>query len=138
MKIRKAELTDSEQINKLSVYLGYEIVADDIALKRLSRLLRSDNDNVYVAEIEGEIVGWLHSFKAYRLASDGFNEIGGMVVEPTRRNLGIGKKLVAHALEVDSGKWRVRCNINRAQTHEFYKKSGFKSTKSQHIFENFL
>ncbi|MBD1556103.1 GNAT family N-acetyltransferase [Vibrio sp. S9_S30] len=44
------------------------------------------------------IAGWLHCFQALRLASESYYEIGGIVVCPSARQLGIGKSLIEHAI----------------------------------------
>lgn len=136
--IRLAVISDSEQLNAISVHLGYGQVPESKAQERLSYLLNSENDSVYVAEENGVLVGWIHCFKASRLASDSFFEIGGMVVSPSNRDRGIGKKLVHHVMKERPGKWRVRCNSKRDETHQFYEKIGFTISKSQLVFENCL
>ena len=133
--IRLAAISDSDQINSLSIHLGYEQVSESKSKARLLELLDSENDLVYVAEDNGVLVGWIHYFKACRLASDSFYEIGGMVVSPAKRKLGIGKKLVNHVMKQSPGKWRVRCNSKRVETHQFYQKVGFKNSKAQYVFE---
>jgi N-acetylglutamate synthase-like GNAT family acetyltransferase len=98
VNIRLAAISDSDQINSLSVHLGYEQVSDSKAQERLRELLNSENDSVYVAEDNAGLVGWFHCFKALRLASNSFFEIGGMVVNPSNRRRGFGKKIVRYAL----------------------------------------
>jgi GNAT superfamily N-acetyltransferase len=138
VNIRLAAISDSDQINSLSVHLGYEQVSDSKAQERLRELLNSENDSVYVAEDNAGLVGWFHCFKALRLASNSFFEIGGMVVNPSNRRRGFGKKIVRYALSENPGNWRVGCNSKRDEAHQFYERIGFTNSKTQYVFENRL
>jgi len=136
--IRTATLADSKSINALSLYLGYDSTSQEVADERLRYLLQSTNDKVWVFEESDIILGWIHSFKAYRVASGMFYEIGGLVVDPNTRKKGIGRKLVEFAVKQAAAQnieLRVRCNAQRQETHQFYEKLGFSSTKTQHVFK---
>lgn len=133
--VREARLEDSVRINAVSRYLGYKEQSNEMARDKLSQILSSKTDNVYVAEHNGVVVGWLHLFLSLRLASPDFYEIGGLVVSPEYRRQGIGQALVAHVADRHNGKVRVRCNDKRVETHEFYEAIGFKGIKVQRIFE---
>lgn len=134
LAIRCAVTTDAGVISELASSLGYEQVADSIAKQRLDRLINSNLDNVYVAQLENQIVAWLHCFYASRLASDSFYEIAGLVVSPSVRRQGVGRELVKYAMEQQPGTWRVRCNGERHQAHRFYQSLAFKKAKQQYIF----
>lgn len=136
--VRQAEQKDYKAINALAEGLGYESVDDQIALSRLIILLKSENDQVWVYERDKELVGWIHTFIAFRLASKAFLEIGGLVVNAKHRRSGIGSKLVHFVIDDADKKGlqvRVRCNISREGTLNFYKSLGFQSLKSQNILE---
>jgi N-acetylglutamate synthase-like GNAT family acetyltransferase len=136
--IRTATLKDAKSINSLSLHLGYESTPHDIAEERLQCLLESANDEVWVFEESSIILGWIHVFKAYRVASSSFNEIGGLVVNPKVRKKGIGRKLVEFAAKQatnQSIELRVRCNSQREETHQFYIKAGFTNSKAQYVFK---
>ena len=133
--IRLATEADAEGINQVSSYLGYSELSDDKAKDKLFQMCTSTSDEVYVCEMSGNIVGWLHLFYARRLASDDFYEIGGLVVHPEFRVKGIGRALVAHVLETHKGKLRVRCNEKRLESHQFYEAIGFVRKKAQCVFE---
>jgi len=83
--IRTATLAESKSINALSLHLGYESTSQEVADERLRCLLQSTNDKVWVFEELGIILGWIHTFKAYRVASGMFYEIGGLVVDSKTR-----------------------------------------------------
>jgi GNAT superfamily N-acetyltransferase len=136
--IREAQILDSESIAQLSIELGYEQNSVIETENRLNYLLQSKNDKVYVAIQDSIILGWIHAFISYRLESDPFTEIGGLVVSSNCRGQGIGKLLVSkinswsEKLEYNI---RVRCNSKRTSSHKFYEKIAFNNIKTQHVFE---
>lgn len=133
--IRVADQSDAQQINKVAKYLGYDALPEAQAYEKLELLINSSQDHVYVAEVEGEIVGWSHIVYAPRLASESFYEIVGLVVVPKNREKGIGRCLVDYALEHLNAKFRVRCHEKRTESHQFYESIGFKKKKTQYVFE---
>jgi len=136
--IRKAMLSDSREINKLSEELGYHEVSQDTAYNRLSAVLESNSDGLWVYEEDAQLKGWIHFFIVNKVASPPFVEIGGLVVSAQYRRNGVGKNLInfvkarAAASEM---KVRVRCNAKRIQTHKFYQAMGFATVKNQLVFE---
>ncbi|MCG7547561.1 GNAT family N-acetyltransferase [Pseudoalteromonas sp. Of7M-16] len=135
--VRTAKMTDLQQIHYLSNFLGYENASMEQAQLRLEYLLESNNDDVWVFDQNGRVGGWIHAFKAHRVASKMVYEIGGLVVDPKIRNQGIGKQLVEHVYQVaieQNTELRVRCNEKRIETHHFYLKLGFSESKTQHVF----
>jgi N-acetylglutamate synthase-like GNAT family acetyltransferase len=138
MKIRAATPEDASAINSLSMQLGYSNVAVDTGYNRLAELLALDSNRVWVAEKNCEILGWLHAFIALRVASNDFIEIGGLVVSPNHRKLGIGKSLTHQALVWAQEKQlalRVRCNLKRQEALNFYEAIDFVKVKEQRVFE---
>ncbi|HAS6050811.1 MULTISPECIES: GNAT family N-acetyltransferase [Vibrio] len=133
--IRSASESDASGINEVSEHLGYSQLSSTESTTKLHELLNSTQDQVFVAEWQGRIIGWLHLFYARRLASDNFFEIGGLVVSPESRGHGVGRALVQHAQAKDLGKLRVRCNEKRLDAHNFYKSIGFNSNKVQRVFQ---
>lgn len=130
--------TQVRQICALTSQLGYENSQASMH-KQLEALLASKIDGIFVAIAEEKTVGWIHC--GYRLTLEGppFVEILGLVVDVTFRKQQIGKKLIeavknwSQAFEID--KIRVRCNIKRLESHEFYKSTGFEETKRQVVFD---
>ncbi|MCB0745812.1 MAG: GNAT family N-acetyltransferase, partial [Ignavibacteriae bacterium] len=76
--IRNAEIKDSESITELSNQLGYETLNTDIQ-NRLNTILKHPENCVYVATVNGKVIGWIHGFYSMRVESDFFVEIGGLV-----------------------------------------------------------
>ncbi|HPF98043.1 MAG TPA: GNAT family N-acetyltransferase [Mangrovimonas sp.] len=139
--IRNAEIKDSESITELSNQLGYETLNTDIQ-NRLNAILKHPENCVYVATVNGKVIGWIHGFYSMRVESDFFVEIGGLVVSENSRKNGIGKKLVDKVIEwtelKNCRKVRVRCNVTRTESHRFYEKIGFEINKEQKIFNKHL
>lgn len=136
--IRYALESDASGIYVVSKHLGYAELSLSEFLSKLHELLTSTHDQVYVAESGGQIIGWLHLFYARRLASDSFFEICGLVVLPEARGKGIGKALVKYAISENKGKFRVRCNELRKESHKFYEAIGLGSNKLQRVFQTGL
>jgi len=134
MHSRDATLADASAINSVSRALGYTPLSDTEAQAQLEALMASPDDRVYVAEVDQRVVGWVHVFRARRVASLPFHEIGGLAVDPACRRQGIGRALVQHACSQFEGPVRVRCRDDRTETHSFYEALGFTATKGQRVF----
>jgi len=133
--IRPAINSDAIGINDISNYLGYSELSDIEAKDKLFQLLDSNDNQIFVVEVNGRVIAWLHLFLARRLASEDFFEIGGLVVDPDYRRQGLAAALVKYVENGRKGKLRVRCNETRRETHQFYEACGFNNTKVQRIYE---
>jgi GNAT superfamily N-acetyltransferase len=135
--IRMAKMEDAEVIASLSNQLGYVTNQEEIT-KRLQSILGHSENVVYVATYLGKVVGWIHGFYSLRVESDPFVEIGGLVVDEAHWKMGFGKMLILRIVEwaehFDCKKIRVRSNITRVESHEFYLRIGFTLSKEQKIF----
>lgn len=136
--IRNAELRDSNSIAELSHQLGYKSEYATM-LKRLTEILDHDDNCVFVAFEDKNLVGWIHGFYSRRVESDSFIEIGGLVVGENYRKNGVGKMLVEEIIKwadlKECKKVRVRSNTIRTESHIFYQKLGFEINKEQKIFD---
>ena len=139
--IRNAEIKDSAAIAELSNQLGYKTQNTAIQ-NRLIKIIGNPDHCVYVATESGKVVGWIHGFYSLRVESDFFVEIGGLVVSENYRNTGIGRKLVYKVIEWtefrNCTKIRVRCNVIRKESHQFYEHIGFELSKEQKVFHKQL
>lgn len=135
--IRQAETDDAHSIAALSDQLGYP--ADTRQIKaRLETILSLPDNCVYVAVLQEKIVGWIHGFHTFRVESDDFVEIAGLVVDETTRKMGLGTALIEHVQTWAQTKGctslRVRCNTMRTESHKFYLHLGFSESKEQKVF----
>lgn len=141
IKIQIVKSNDVTSLSYLVFQLGYS--GDDTKTSnRLSKILKQNDHCVYTAEVNEQIVGWIHAFITYRVESDAFVEIGGLVVDDKHRKQGIGKALVDAVIdwakEKNMPKVRVRCNIIRDDAHAFYEQIGFEKKKEQNIFDKII
>ena len=136
--IRLATISDGDAVLALAEYLGYKARDLAMATGEYRRILNSDSDWLFVFTSELSLTGWIHLFQANRIASSSFIEIGGLVVHPDFRRQGIGRQLVQHAGDFAVKRkmaLRVRSNIKREETRQFYLNSGFSIRKSQNMFQ---
>lgn len=128
---------DTRAVAMLAQQLGYD--GDPAAMaQRLLALRASSEHAVWVAEQAGRVQGWVHVFRAMRVESDPFAEIGGLVVEQQMRGTGLGRLLVQACADWARAqglvRLRVRTNTQRLATHQFYQHLGFAALKSQQVF----
>lgn len=139
--IRTITEQDAAIITEQTMQLGYLLSEIEI-IENIRQILSDPNHTAFVAYSGGEVIGWMHVFKAFRIESKSFVEIGGLVVDVNHRKQGIGKMLVAKAgewaKENHIGRLRVRCNTKRVEAHQFYRALGFTESKEQKIFETNL
>jgi predicted N-acetyltransferase YhbS len=137
--LRKPDTGDEKPLADLCGELGYPSSAREI-VERLSRFLDRQDHFVLVATDDSDTpVGWIHAFIVHRLETETVVEIGGIVVSEKHRGTGIGIELVRKAEEWAVAQKvraiRVRSNIVRARAHGFYKRAGYKQTKTSHVFQ---
>lgn len=139
MEIRLAISNDAKAIADVASALGYQnTVSEERAVKRLEPLLLSSNDKVWVAEFNGQLIGWLHAQHAFRAASADFIEILGLSVSDQVRLKGVGRALVEKAKEWALNEkivLRVRTNDTRDGAKKFYTALGFSVAKTQSVFQ---
>ena len=139
MDIRRANIKDAQMIAHIASVLGYQQdTGDNLAIQRLQHLLSSQYDCIWVAERDGNVIGWLHAQHAFRAASKDFIEILGLSVDPEVRLQGAGRALVEQAKEWALEKniaLRVRTNETRDVAKKFYVALEFSLTKTQCVFQ---
>ena len=136
--IRAARSTDTARIAVLTEQLGYPATEADIRT-RLSTLGARGDHAFYVAEVDGEVAGWIGVRTDLSLEGGGYAEIVGLVVDERRRSKGLGEDLVRAAelwaRERGATKLRVRSNVIRERAHKFYERLGYTITKRQAVFD---
>jgi len=139
--LRRARPTDATALAALSSQLTSPSSEDALG-DRLAQLTRSQTGRVYVAEHEGEVVGWIQVMRLELLVSDVGAAIVGLVVDNERRHLGIGKRLVARAerwcREQGCRIVIVRSRSHREGAHRFYERLGYEHHKTQVAFRKEL
>ena len=138
LTLRLLESTDADAVSALLPDLGYEATPDQVA-RRLAALRAWPDQEAFVAEIDGRVVGLCHVQGVRMLASDGYAEIQALVVSAARQGEGLGRKLVAHACDWAFARGydrvRLRSNVVRDEAHAFYEHLGFEKAKASYAFE---
>jgi GNAT superfamily N-acetyltransferase len=137
MTVRPASSNDVPGMAALSGVLGY--VATPSAFDaRLQRVLSRAEDIVLVADLDRQVVGWLHGSEQPLLTSDRSAEILALVVDGTQRRRGVGRQLIAAFEAWCSARGIVqvcvRSNVVRPESHAFYERLGYDRVKSQHVY----
>jgi GNAT superfamily N-acetyltransferase len=139
--VRKARTTDAAGVAELSGVLGYPVDRDAMQ-RRLERLGGCEEHVVFVAEISGEVVGWVHGVEHEFLVAGRVGEICGLVVAEGRRTSGVGRRLVDAIEQWARGRGleqvSVRSNVARIESHPFYEKVGYARLKTQHVYRKRL
>ena len=135
LQTREITLSDASAAGELSGDLGYP-ASPEVMQQRIASL--SADHVVYVACLDGEVVGWIDVSLTHHLQSDPRAEIGGLVVSSKVRSRGIGRVLVASAeqwaLERGLNSVVVRSQIAREAAHNFYLREGYARTKTSAVF----
>lgn len=135
--VRLARAEDAAAIAPLSAQLGYPVTIAEI-VSRLATILPDPAQLVSVAEVSGEVVGWIHAARYLTLESGSAVEIRGLVVDEHHRGMGLGRALLRHAEDWaragGAGAVRLRTNIIRIDAHAFYRHLGYSVVKTQHAF----
>lgn len=139
--VRAIDASDADAAARLSGELGYPV--DEAVMRvRLERLHDLRDHGVFVACVNGEVVGWVHVSAVVHLQSEPRAEIGGLVVADKSRSQGVGARLVARAeaWARDAGLSQivVRSQVMREAAHRFYVREGYARTKTSAVFSKSL
>jgi len=139
IEICEASIENATEISHLTNELGY--AKNEVKTKEwLNYLLNSENHFVLVAlDNSKQVCGWAVIEKRISLESGFKAEITGLIVGKEYRRFGIGQQLVSMAISwaknLQLTRVVVRSNVQREESHEFYKNIGFKFKKSAHNYE---
>lgn len=138
MIIREWEPEDLDELVQLNYQWGYETNKDLVAAN-LQRIKGLNNAEVFVAENELQVAGFIYVMEHIIIGGLPFAEVHGLVVNEKIRRQGIGKALIEKAKSwgkaKDLNKLRLRTNIKREETNAFYPKIGFSIIKKQNVYE---
>lgn len=134
MNTRKAEINDASAISKICTDdLGYKCTVELVS----DRLKNIDGkrETVYVAEIDGTVVGYIHAEIYNTLYYESMINILGIAVSSDYRRKGIGRALLSRAEEwgKENGVKIARLNSggSRKEAHNFYRAMGYDDKKMQ-------
>ena len=135
--IRIAVTADAGDIAQLGNQLGYDLDTPETA-ERIRRILLQNDQRVFVAEVNGALVGWVHAIFAEYFESGAFVLIGGLVVDKNHRRQGIAGMLMSSAEEWARERGclvvRLTSSSTRTGAHRFYERIGYEHIKTQYAF----
>src|SRR5690348_18257485 len=91
LTLRLLQSYDADALVGLLPDLGYEATADQV-VRRLAALREWPDQEAFVAEIDGAIVGLCHVQGVRMLISEGYAEIQALVVSAARQGEGLGDR----------------------------------------------
>lgn len=139
--VRAAVAADAEALARLSGELGYPTTATDVEVRR-GAIEHSPEHALLVAEVDGDVLGWLHACVVHSIKYERYVEIRGLVVDARARSHSLGAQLLAEA-----ERWarshgialvRVRSQVMRERAHRFYERAGYTAIKQQKVFDKRL
>jgi len=133
--IREASLSDAEAIWMLNcTEMGYPFPLD-ATFDKLEKLLRRGSDKIYVATIDGAVVGYVHANDYDVIYAPHMKNIMGIAVAQEHKHKGIGKALLQQVelWAADTGATGIRLvsGTSRTGAHEFYRRCGYSGDKEQ-------
>ncbi len=132
IEVRPATADDAAGLVPLIAAMGYEVTAAEVE-RRIREL--PAGDAVLVAVDEGRVCGWCHVYRSHSLIVGQRAEIAGLAVDPGHQGGGVGGALLRHAEEWAAGNGievvHLRSGSERGAAHEFYRKQGYSSVKTQ-------
>ena len=129
VSIRDIKSDDFTSLTDLLGELGYPSAQENVT-DRLNKIMNDSSFKTFVAEVNGQAVGFIGLCKSYAYEKDGcYVRIVALVVNQQYRNCGIGTKLISSA-----EKWAndekafavgVASGIQRKEAHAFYNNRGY-------------
>jgi ribosomal protein S18 acetylase RimI-like enzyme len=132
MKIRSATISDHPAISKLLTQLGYP-GSESFLKENLERMLAQSNSQVLVAELDGQVVGFIaFDFLTQLVVKGDFVRISCFAVDESARSLGVGKILEDQLTELAKERncdWiEVHCHSRRINAHRFYERQDYQES----------
>jgi len=145
MEIRAATEFDCSEIAAISSALGYPSSREEVE-RRFAQLREHPKGHgifVSLRREDSRVLGWVHVYGVHLLESEGYAEIGGLVVLREFRRLGAGRALMAASEEwAKSHQFsnvRLRSGMHRVdEAHLFYGSVGYLAAKQSMMFRKDL
>ena len=136
--IRPAERGDAAAICGInSTSLGYDYPLE-LTRRSLEHILAHGEDCVFVAEREGEVLGYIHGQPYYTLYHAPLANVLALSVASGAQKGGVGRALLARledwAREKGFSGVRLSSGMERAGAHIFYERCGYRHIKSHKTF----
>jgi len=141
INIREAQINDIRFIALLCDQLGYSTEIEDLSL-RLKKISDISHHVIFIAELDHQVVGWIHVYLCPLLISGFQAQLGGLVVHEDFRCRGIGKELLQQAEYWARSRGclylSVLSNITRIETHQFYEDLDYQKIKTELVLRKKL
>ena len=138
MRLRKLTPEDAAAVAALCTQMGYS-VDESQAGERLQAIEGRADHHLIGADLEGQLVGWVHVHADWSIEGGHEAELHGLVVDEMQRGLGIGRALIGEAAEwafkKECSRLRVRTNVTRMRAGDFYRRAGFREMKRQLVLD---
>lgn len=132
---RRAILADADALRRLNAAdLGYDHPLEAVE-SALRQVLASERDALFVAEVDGAVVGYVHAEEYRLIYLPLLVNVLGLAVASDRRRLGAGRALMdaveAWARQRGASGVRLVSGTTRGDAHRFYAELGFEPVKTQ-------
>lgn len=136
--LRDAVAEDYAAITEINrIAFGYDYPADKTRA-RLSLILTKPENRLFVAEEDGEVIGYIHGANYDCSYCGPLKNILAIAVLPERQGKGAGRLLLTRleewAREEGCEGVRLVSGMNRAEAHKFYAHCGYALRKEQKNF----
>lgn len=140
--IRKCRIEDAAAIQRINAEdLGYDYSPEETK-EKLTMLLASDKDMIFVAEVDGEVAGYVHANDYDLIYAPSMKNIMGIAVSGKCRRMGIGRALLEKveqwAAQTGTKGVRLVSGGTRLGAHEFYRRQGYGEGRQQLNFKKWL
>ncbi|TDL69344.1 GNAT family N-acetyltransferase [Paenibacillus amylolyticus] len=142
--VREIHITDYQDICLLNRDFNSDLsyFSEEKVKEKIEIITRETKDKIFVFELHGEIVGYIHGSRYELLFADPLINVLGFVVKEGYRNQGIGSKLMDYLEHWARGESysgiKLLSHPSREQAHRLYQKRGYQFTKDQKNFIKFL
>ena len=133
--IREAVTSDANAIWRLNNNeMGYQYPLED-TVQNMTKLLSSSADKIFVAVLDGSVVGYVHANNYDLLYAPHMKNIMGIAVSSEYKQKGIGRALLQQvenwARETGASGIRLVSGAIRTDAHAFYRSCGYSGNKEQ-------
>jgi len=142
--VRKANIEDAPVLLDLTAQLGYK-VSLSLLTQHLRAYLQDPDRSLFVAEIDGDVVGYIAMDAAFTFHREGKHvRVVSLVVDRLHRGRGLGKLLLqsAEIWAKEQNGWVIELTSSSARekdgTHDFYTKQGYLKNGSQAYFRKLM
>ncbi len=139
LQIRQCEVTDAPAIQVLNAMeMRYDYPLDKTR-EKLQQLLQSGADKIFVAVVEGAVVGYVHANDHDVIYAPPMKNIMGIAVLSDYKKKGIGRALLAAvenwAQKKEAAGVRLVSGAKRTAAHDFYRHCGYGNERQQLNFK---